>query len=73
MAQQPNGERLTGNALAQDLFEDMGHKVGGIGLNGDAEDEEATQRVTEEIESLCMNCHADGITRLISSEVEETR
>ena len=69
MAQQPTGERLEGNALAQDLFEDMGRKVDGMGLNGHTEDEEVTQRVTEEIESLCMNCHADGTTRLLLTKI----
>lgn len=70
MAQQSNGERLQGASLAQDLFEDMGTKVSGMGMNGHSENHsEADQRVTEEIESLCMNCHADGTTRLLLTRI----
>ena len=69
MAQDTNGERHQGASLAQDLFEDMGQKVGGMGMNGHAEGHEPEQRVTEEIESLCMNCHEDGITRLLLTRI----
>lgn len=70
MAQDTNGERLTGNSLAKDLFEDMGRKASALGAtNGHAEGDEPTSRVTEEIESLCMNCHADGITRLLLTRI----
>ena len=66
---QPNGERLQGTSHAQDLFEDMGRKVDGLGTNGHVAGDEPEQRVTEEIESLCMNCHADGITRLLLTRI----
>ena len=69
MAQEPNDERLQGGALAQDLFEDMGRKVDGLGMNGQAEGHEPEHRVTEEIESLCMNCHENGITRLLLTRI----
>ena len=69
MAQQPNGERLKGAVLAQDLFQDMQSQVNGIGMNGHANGDEPEQRVTEEIESLCMNCHADGTTRLLLTKI----
>ena len=62
MAQQPNGA-----SLAQDLFEDMGGKVNG--MNDHAEDHGPEQRLTEEIESLCMNCHADGTTRILITKI----
>ncbi|TKA33723.1 hypothetical protein B0A50_00559 [Salinomyces thailandicus] len=64
---QPNGEQTS---LAQDLFEDMGRKVEGMTstqTNGDTEDTD--QKVVEEIESLCMNCHADGTTRLLLTRI----
>lgn len=64
---QPNGDRLQGASLAQDLFEDMGTKVNG--MNSDTTTDEPSRRVTEEIESLCMNCHADGITRLLLTRI----
>lgn len=41
-------------SLAQDLFEDMGRKV------AEASEQEADingNKVVDEIESLCMNCH----------------
>jgi len=65
---QPNGERLQGAALAQDLFQDMGHHVNGMSQeNGHAEESE--QKVVEEIESLCMNCHENGTTRLLLTRI----
>ncbi|KAL9096982.1 MAG: hypothetical protein Q9165_000946 [Trypethelium subeluteriae] len=61
-------------SIAVDLFEDMGRKVEGMSLNGretgdseaDAPDE---QKGVEEIESLCMNCHEDGITKLLLTKI----
>lgn len=44
-----------GKSLARDLFEDMGRKV--AEASQDVEDNE--QKVVDEIESLCMNCHED--------------
>lgn len=64
MSQQTNGDRLQGAPLVHDLFEDMGRKV-----NGYSEGNEPEQRVTEEIESLCMNCHENGITRLLLTRI----
>jgi zinc finger protein len=43
-------------SLAKDLFADMGQKVADASREG-VEDEE--YKVVDEIESLCMNCHAD--------------
>ncbi|KAJ9648142.1 nucleolar zinc-finger protein [Coniosporium apollinis] len=54
-----------GKSLAQDLFEDMGRKVAEAGQ--DVEDNE--QKVVDEIESLCMNCHEDGTTRLLLTKI----
>ncbi|KAK5165192.1 nucleolar zinc-finger protein [Saxophila tyrrhenica] len=69
MAQQPNGHPPQGASLATDLFEDMGRKVSSYNTNGTTSDNEPDQRVTEEIESLCMNCHEDGITRLLLTRI----
>lgn len=66
---QPSGDQTAGGSVAQDLFEDMGRKVNGLGTNGHSDEPELEQRVTEEIESLCMNCHADGTTRLLLTRI----
>jgi zinc finger protein len=41
-------------SLAQDLFEDMGRKVAEASAQ---EADEEGNKVVDEIESLCMNCH----------------
>lgn len=64
---QTNGDRPQGTSLAKDLFQDMGAQVNGMNSNGTNGD--VDQRVTEEIESLCMNCHSDGITRLLLTRI----
>lgn len=46
-------------SVAKDLFEDMGRQVEGMKSSTEDGDD---QRVVDEIESLCMNCHADVIT-----------
>ena len=43
-------------------FEELGHKVEGISLNGNSAGENGSEdvkepRMVEEIKSLCMNCH----------------
>lgn len=49
--------------MAEDLFADMGRKAEQVsGSNDD-------QKVVEEIESLCMNCHEDGTTRLLLTKI----
>lgn len=50
-------------SLAKDLFEDMGRKAEEVSNNNDE------QKVVDEIESLCMNCHEDGITRLLLTRI----
>lgn len=69
MAQQANGVQPNGTkSLAQDLFEDMGRKVDGM-ANGHATGDDVDQKVVEEIESLCMNCHEDGTTKLLLTKI----
>ena len=69
MAQLSNEEHAGGASLAEDLFQDMGQKVTGLGMNGHAEGDEPTQQVTEEVESLCMNCHENGTTRILLTKI----
>ncbi|KNG51342.1 zinc finger protein zpr1 [Stemphylium lycopersici] len=52
-------------SLAKDLFEDMGRKVAEASAQGDGDD----TKVVDEIESLCMNCHKDGTTRLLLTRI----
>jgi zinc finger protein len=46
-------------SLAQDLFEDMGRKVAEASAQ---EADEDGNKVVDEIESLCMNCHENVTT-----------
>lgn len=46
-------------SLAKDLFEDMGRKVETMNGSANTADGDSEPKVVEEIESLCMNCHAD--------------
>ena len=52
--------------LAQDLFEDMQRKVDEASQTPLDDNE---QKLVEEIESLCMNCHEDGITKLLLTRI----
>lgn len=67
MASNGEGAKPTGPALMKDLFEDMGRKVESMKVSGG--DEETDQKVVDEIESLCMNCHEDGVTRLLLTKI----
>ncbi|OJD37778.1 zinc finger protein zpr1 [Diplodia corticola] len=58
---------VPGMSLAKDLFEDMGRKVQDAASTM-TEDGEPT-KVVEEIESLCMNCHDDGTTKLLLTRI----
>ncbi|KAF2739992.1 zinc finger protein-like protein zpr1 [Polyplosphaeria fusca] len=53
-------------SLAQDLFEDMGRKVAEASAQEGGDDE---PKVVDEIESLCMNCHENGTTRLLLTKI----
>ncbi|KAF4556478.1 putative zinc finger protein ZPR1 [Elsinoe fawcettii] len=65
MASNGNGDKLEGTSLAKDLFEDMRRQVDNLQVD----DETREQKVVEEIESLCMNCHEDGATRLLLTKI----
>jgi len=69
MAAPQDDSKLTGGALAQDLFEDMGRKVEGMNLNGSDDTDDTTMKTTDEIESMCMNCHDNGMTRLLLTKI----
>lgn len=53
-------------SLAKDLFEDMGRKVAEASAQADGEE---GSKVVDEIESMCMNCHEDGTTRLLLTRI----
>lgn len=52
--------------LAKDLFEDMGRKVADAQQADDGDD----TKVVDEIESLCMNCHANVGAFSFSSQLQ---
>lgn len=56
-------------SLAQDLFKDMGAQVASMHTNGEAGAEDTESKITEEVESLCMNCHEDGVTRMLLTKI----
>lgn len=51
---------------AKDLFEDMGAKVASASQEMGEEDD---SKVVDEIESLCMNCHENGTTKLLLTRI----
>ncbi|KAI1780896.1 zinc finger protein zpr1 [Hypoxylon cercidicola] len=57
-----------------DFFESIGQKAGHLapttnGTNSVAHKEDEDERVVEEIESLCMNCHENGTTRMLLTAI----
>ncbi|OTA55226.1 zinc finger protein zpr1 [Hypoxylon sp. EC38] len=67
----------SGNSVKQtsnDFFESIGHKAEQLapttnGTNGAAQKDDDDEKVVEEIESLCMNCHENGTTRLLLTKI----
>lgn len=74
---------IKGGVAFDDYFESIGKKAATLTSvenavkqqleGGEAPEEEAgeeqEQRLVDEIESLCMNCHANGITRLLLTRI----
>ncbi|KAG6259626.1 hypothetical protein E4U24_002258 [Claviceps purpurea] len=62
-----------GKTLApNEFFQSIGNKVEGFSGTTDGptkEGDEEEYRAVEEIESLCMNCHENGITRLLLTAI----
>lgn len=53
-----------------DLFAAIGKQVLGLNLGDDEEQAEDDRvKVVDEIESLCMNCHKNGMTRLLLTKI----
>ncbi|KAI1098819.1 zinc finger protein zpr1 [Jackrogersella minutella] len=57
-----------------DFFESIGQKAGHLapttnGTNGAAHTDDDDEKVVEEIESLCMNCHENGTTRMLLTKI----
>nr|OQO27749.1 hypothetical protein B0A51_04682 [Rachicladosporium sp. CCFEE 5018] len=67
MAKATNGHPATTRSHAEDLFADMGAQV--ANMNSTGVDDELDAKVTDEIESLCMNCHEQGTTRLLLTRI----
>ncbi|ORY56888.1 ZPR1 zinc-finger domain-containing protein [Pseudomassariella vexata] len=62
---------VTANVVSSnEFFESIGQKAGQLapttnGINGEGHDEDDEPRVVDQIESLCMNCHENGMTRMM--------
>ncbi|ESZ96723.1 putative Zinc finger protein ZPR1 [Sclerotinia borealis F-4128] len=64
-------------AVFDDYFESLGKKAQNLSTNDQKNDvatdgtleSDEDQRVVDEIESLCMNCHENGITRLLLTRI----
>ncbi|KAL3421484.1 Zinc finger protein ZPR1 [Phlyctema vagabunda] len=77
MAQPEDKSQVDGGAAFDDFFDSIGkkaeltngpaHQEGGV--EGETKIQEDDQRVVDEIESLCMNCHENGITRLLLTRI----
>ncbi|KAI1471269.1 zf-ZPR1-domain-containing protein [Daldinia caldariorum] len=61
-----------------DFFEAIGQKAGHLApttngtngtTNGEAQKNGDDEKIVEEIESLCMNCHENGITRMLLTSI----
>ncbi|KAI8634388.1 zinc finger protein zpr1 [Xylariaceae sp. FL1651] len=73
---QATATATTTTASSIDFFESIGQKAGQLapattnGANGisDAHDDE-NEKIVDEIESLCMNCHENGITRMLLTAI----
>ncbi|KAI0205567.1 ZPR1 zinc-finger domain-containing protein [Astrocystis sublimbata] len=71
----PDGPGVTTTASSTEFFESIGTKAGQLapstnGANGaapSADDDDG--RVVEQIESLCMNCHENGMTRMLLTSI----
>ncbi|TGO34219.1 hypothetical protein BHYA_0207g00170 [Botrytis hyacinthi] len=77
MADTNQTETKPDGAVFDDYFESLGKKAqnlstndqkDGVASNSTLESDEE-QRVVDEIESLCMNCHENGITRLLLTRI----
>ncbi|CAJ2511320.1 Uu.00g069450.m01.CDS01 [Anthostomella pinea] len=57
-----------------DFFESIGQKAGQLApaadaTNGVANETDEEDRVVEQVESLCMNCHENGMTRMLLTAI----
>jgi zinc finger protein len=69
MAAAQQNTRPTGSSLAKDLFKDMGAQVASMNTGAEGDEEDTESKITDEVESLCMNCHENGITRLLLTKI----
>ncbi|KAI0479126.1 ZPR1 zinc-finger domain-containing protein [Xylariaceae sp. FL0804] len=69
-----NDNKTTGSVSGPDFFESIGHKAGQLapttnGANGVTNGVDHEEKVVEEVESLCMNCHENGVTRMLLTAI----
>lgn len=59
------------STTANEFFESIGNQADQLApaTDGEAQTDDDDRRVVEEIESLCMNCHENGTTRLLLTRI----
>ncbi|KAL5347286.1 nucleolar zinc-finger protein [Pseudogymnoascus australis] len=72
----PDGNPKPDGKAFDDFFDSIGSKAEQVNSSKATDatvatpvEEEQEQKVVDEIESLCMNCHANGITRLLLTRI----
>jgi zinc finger protein len=72
----PEDNPTTTTATPTEFFESIGKKAdqlapstNGNGANGASDGDEDDGKVVEQIESLCMNCHENGVTRMLLTSI----
>ncbi|KAI1337592.1 ZPR1 zinc-finger domain-containing protein [Xylariaceae sp. FL0016] len=70
----PGDGAIPTSATATDFFESIGQKADQLapttnGTNGIPNGTDTEEKVVEEIESLCMNCHENGVTRMLLTAI----
>ncbi|KAI1323511.1 ZPR1 zinc-finger domain-containing protein [Xylariaceae sp. FL0255] len=69
----PEDQATTTTASSTEFFESIGQKAGQLGSTVDGANGVVSstddERVVEEIESLCMNCHDNGVTRMLLTAI----
>ncbi|KAM3513374.1 hypothetical protein MY11210_002955 [Beauveria gryllotalpidicola] len=54
---------------SSEFFQPIGNKVEGLAPKANGEPDDEDLRLVEEIESLCMNCHENGVTRILLTSI----
>ncbi|PSR79764.1 zinc finger protein zpr1 [Coniella lustricola] len=71
MSSNPTQTNGTSSLSSSDYFKSIGHQVDQVApsANGAEQGDDDDVKPVDEIESLCMNCHDNGITRLLLTKI----